>query len=232
MGLEAIFKGWMGELQTKFINYLFLGESYKVFNNVILRDDRGSTQIDHVIVSKYGIFAIETKDKDGWIFGSSDQEQWTQVLFNNRFKFQNPLRQNYRHSKALSSLLGIDHNKVHSIIIFWGNCEFKNQMPNNVFKGGLFNIKYRQYIENISEVVLNQDEITRICSYLSNTKENQGLLGDVNHVLELKEKFGTNSLCPKCGAKLVKRLSNKGQRAGQTFLGCSNYPRCHYIKEL
>lgn len=65
MGLEALSKGWAGELKTKFINGLFLDEQYRRFNNVIIQTDNGSTQIDHVIVSKYGLFAVETKDKKG-----------------------------------------------------------------------------------------------------------------------------------------------------------------------
>ena len=69
MGLEAIFKGWTGELKTKFVNSFFLNDKYKVFNNVLIQTERGSTQIDHVIVSPYGLFSIETKDKTGWIFG-------------------------------------------------------------------------------------------------------------------------------------------------------------------
>jgi restriction system protein len=30
-------------------------------------------QIDHVVVSPYGVFVIETKAMDGWIFGSEKQ---------------------------------------------------------------------------------------------------------------------------------------------------------------
>ncbi len=35
----------------------------------------------------------------GWIFGSEKQAQWTQKLYKRTFKFQNPLRQNYKHLK-------------------------------------------------------------------------------------------------------------------------------------
>ncbi|WP_339385147.1 nuclease-related domain-containing protein, partial [Vibrio paracholerae] len=38
----------------------------------------GTTQIDHIVVSKFGVFVIETKYMKGWIFGSKDQKQWTQ----------------------------------------------------------------------------------------------------------------------------------------------------------
>ena len=145
MDLEAIFKGWTGELKTKFINRIFLDEQYTRFNNLMIKTDHGTTQIDHVIVSKYGVFSIETKDKTGWIFGDPNQDKWTSVIYNNKYQFQNPLRQNYRHTKSLSEFLRIEHDKIHSLVIFWGDCEFRTTMPENVFKGGIFDSKLKNY---------------------------------------------------------------------------------------
>lgn len=75
---------------------LFLdAKIYIDINDVTIQTPTGTTQIDHIIVSKFGIFVIETKNMSGWIFGSPDQAQWTQSLpGGNRFRFQNPLRQN------------------------------------------------------------------------------------------------------------------------------------------
>lgn len=232
VGLEALFRGWTGELKTKFINGLFLNEQYQIFNNVIIQTERGSTQIDHVIVSKYGLFAIETKDKTGWIFGDTKQEQWTQVIYNKKYQFQNPLRQNYRHTKALSEFLGIEHDKIHSLVIFWGDCEFKSPMPDNVFKGSIFNGKFKNYIQSKNITLLSPDEIDRICSDLIRAKDSAGFLAGWHHSKELKDRYSSTTTCPKCGGDLVKRTSNRGQRTGRPFLGCSNYPRCHYIKDL
>ena len=87
-GLEAIIKGWEGELKTKILNRLFLDKQYHVFNNVIVKTAHGSTQIDHVVVSQYGVFVIETKDKTGWIFGDRNQAQWTEDIFGKKYKLQ------------------------------------------------------------------------------------------------------------------------------------------------
>jgi restriction system protein len=229
MGLEAIFKGWSGEFKTKFINSFFLSEGYRVFNNLIIQTKLGSTQIDHVIVSKYGLFAVETKDVTGWIYGNSDQDQWTKILFNKRYKLQNPLRQNYRHTKALSEFLGIDHDKIHSLVIFWGDCELKTQMPDNVCKGGIINEKFKRYIKSKDIVLLSPKEVVRICKELTAVKDNTGLFSSLQHTRELNNRYASKIKCPKCGGSLVKRVSTRSQ---MTFLGCSNYPRCHYTKEL
>lgn len=232
MGLEALFKGWTGELKTKFINWLFLSEEYRVFNNVIIQTDHGSTQIDHIVVSKYGLFVIETKDKTGWIFGDPKQDQWTQVIYDEKYKFQNPLRQNYGHTKSLSEFLGIDHDKIHSLVVFWGDCEFKSPMPDNVMKGGIFKSRFKDYIRSKNAILLLPDEITRICSDLTSVKDRAGLLDGWHHTQDLKKKYHSTTICPKCGGSLVKRVSNRGERAGKPFWGCSNYPRCRYIKDI
>lgn len=49
-----------------------------------------------------------------------------------KFKLQNPLRQNYRHVKAISEFLEIEEDRLHSLVMFWGECEFKTPMPANV----------------------------------------------------------------------------------------------------
>ena len=68
--------------------------AFERVHNVILPGRDGTTQIDHVVVSIYGLFVIETKNMDGWIFGSAEQRTWRQQFFKKKFKFQNPLRQN------------------------------------------------------------------------------------------------------------------------------------------
>lgn len=99
----SLFKGWFGEKQTQFDMWLKLGEEYTRFHDVIVPTQNGSTQIDHLLISRFGIFVIETKNINGWIFGNEQSRQWTQSLYGKKYKFQNPLHQNYRHTKALAN---------------------------------------------------------------------------------------------------------------------------------
>ncbi len=89
---------------------------YKVLNNIVLSSNGNTdtTQIDHIVVSVYGIFCIETKMHKGWIFGSVHKKYWTQVLYKKKYRLYNPLRQNYAHIKSLEFLLG---EKIKSPII-------------------------------------------------------------------------------------------------------------------
>lgn len=63
---------------------------YHLMNHVTLQMSDGTTQIDHILVSRFGVFVIETKDFQGWIFANAMHASWTQVLFSWKFKFQNP----------------------------------------------------------------------------------------------------------------------------------------------
>jgi Nuclease-related domain len=80
---------------------------YTVLNDLMLPSEGsiGTTQIDHVVVSNYGIFVVETKSYTGWIFGNAYQPYWTQVIYRHRERFFNPLRQNYTHIKAVEALI-------------------------------------------------------------------------------------------------------------------------------
>lgn len=106
---------------------------YHVLNDVYLPlDDGSTTQIDHVVVSPFGVFVIETKTYKGWIFGNSRDAQWTQALPKRKSRFQNPLRQNYLHVQRLMGLTGLLADVVHSVVAFSGEATFKTKFPPEV----------------------------------------------------------------------------------------------------
>lgn len=220
-----IIKGWVGEKATQFGMWAKLdGETYRRFHNVVLTTQNGTTQIDHVLLSRYGIFVIETKNYNGWIFGSENQKSWTQVLHGKKNTFQNPLHQNFRHTKALAEHLQEDHLKIHSIVFFIGDAELKTDLPPNVMTSGL-----SDHIKGFDRVVFSENELIRFEQQLARLQE--ASVPTKEHVSNLKERYSSSTTCPKCGGSLVKRTARRGSQAGTEFLGCSNYPRCKYIKK-
>ena len=199
---------------------------YRRIHNVIVPAQNGTTQIDHVLVSVFGIFVVETKDRDGWIYGAPDQPKWTQVQHGKKYQFQNPLRQNYRHTKCLSEYLGLDHDLFHSVVIFTGESEFKTPMPENVLDRGL-----SRYITSFVERLLTEKQVEEIATTLRSLKESSGL-SKSDHLDSLRERHGSTTTCPRCGGSLVERTAKQGAHAGQSFLGCSNYPRCRFTRAV
>jgi len=107
---------------------------YKCYKNLILPlDDGDLTEVDHLVVSRFGIFVIETKNYAGWIFGSEKQPFWTQKIYKKKSKFQNPLHQNYKHCLAVGTLFGLAKN-IESVVVFTERSEFKTKLPINVIK--------------------------------------------------------------------------------------------------
>jgi len=96
---------------------------YFVFRDLIIPSSYSKlsfTQIDHVVVSRHGIFCIETKSNKGNIYGFSRAEKWKQYLGQGDIHSLNsPFRQNYHHVRSLELLLK-KHLRapVHSYIAF------------------------------------------------------------------------------------------------------------------
>jgi restriction system protein len=228
MSLISSLKGWVGEVQGSLAAKIRLdSEIYRSINNVTIPTANGTTQIDHVIVSKYGVFVVETKNIKGWIYGDEKQAQWTQVLYGKKYHFQNPLRQNYRHTKALSEFLGIEHSKIHSVVMFWSECEFKTPMPPNVLDRG-----YSAHIKSRTEVLFTDDEVDQIHKAINSGRLPKTWSTRRQHLNSLKARFSSETTCPKCGAELVLRTARQGPNAGKQFYGCSRYPACRYVRNL
>ena len=220
-------KGLSGELNTSARLTATLDESlYHYHHDIIVPFKNGSAQIDHLIVSPFGLFIIETKNLAGWIYGSSDKAKWTQVLFKTKHQFQNPLRQTFRQKKVIASYLRIREKDIHPIINFVGDCTFQTEMPPNVVMS-----EPDVYIGTFKEEVFAYDELDRIQALLLDLAHQHGL-SQAEHIQSLKDRHASNTVCPKCGATLVKRTSQKGPYAGTDFLGCSAYPKCHFTKTL
>jgi restriction system protein len=109
------FKGVLGEFQVNLILKRLPLDEYHLIKNVTLPTESGTTQIDHIVVSKFGVFIVETKNMKGWIFGSANQKQWTQKIFKYSSKFQNPIHQNYKHLKTLEAQLNINIDALFSV---------------------------------------------------------------------------------------------------------------------
>ena len=229
MTLKSFLKGFSGELQSTLAKKVFLESNvYVDINNVTLPTDNGTTQIDHIIVSRFGIFVVETKNMSGWIFGDEKSLQWTQSLpGGKKFKFQNPLHQNYRHVKVLQEFLGIEQEKIFSVVMFWGEAEFKTAMPPNVMTHG-----YVPYIKSKLDVLFTGAEMDDIILAIKTGMLPKTWATRREHVAGLKDRFASTTVCAKCGAPMVLRTVKSGAKAGSQFYGCSKYPGCRYVKTL
>jgi len=140
---------------------------YKSLNNLVLpsKGNTNVTQIDHVIVSNYGIFVVETKSYKGWIFGNANQEYWTQVIFKYKKRFYSPLRQNFAHIKAIEGLLGPSRLKSPIISLVAFPCADKLKISGTDSVGYARDVVRK--IESYKSIIYSDTERDKIFNLLS-----------------------------------------------------------------
>ena len=188
---KPVLKGKLGEFAVSQHAKKYLTAEYIVLNNCTLPEAQlGTTQIDHILLSPYGIFVIETKNYKGWIFGSERQKMWTQTLFKKSYKFQNPLHQNYKHQKVLEIVLSdiVASEYLHSVIVFMPDCEFKTAMPVNVFRGKA----WTEYVKGFKDEVIPAIKLRRIQLRIEKEILEKSWKTDRLHVANLQQRNEKN----------------------------------------
>ena len=221
-----------------------LPEDYTILDDVMLKTGKGTTQIDHVVVSRYGVFAIETKNYRGDIYGNDDRQQWTQVIVTDvtymkkwyktytyvtKNRFYNPVKQSVSHANAIKRTLGAWSNlKVVPIVVFAGSAVLKNVTTQHHV---VYDDQLLATIRSYSYPCLSDADVAQVVNRL--TQQNvRGQVDDRTHVSNVyAAKYKTNSkiasgICPQCGGTLVLRHGRYGN-----FYGCSNYPRCRFTTQ-
>ena len=229
---SSFIKGFIGEFLTNLsVKSKLDKDKYHLLKNITLPSKDGTTQIDQIIISIYGIFVIETKNMKGWIFGNTHQKKWIQKIYKHESTFQNPLHQNYKHIKTIENILGVNIDKIFSIVIFMGDCTFKTEIPENVFIGS----KFVSYILSKRKILFSEKEVNEMIVLLE--KENLSNMHKISsshkdHVQEIIKQKNNSNICPQCGSKLIIRVAKNGPHTGNKFYGCSSFPKCRYIKSI
>jgi hypothetical protein len=221
-------KGVIGELIVK----LIIGKTTEkegkekfVINNLLLQQDNGKTsQTDHVVINKNGVFVIETKNYSGRIYGDDYRKEWTQVLNYGKVKnhFYSPVKQNAVHIHRISELLSEDI-PVHLVVVFVkGNTAYIKSK----YVYTLYGLMRR--LKKTNENQLSLDKMKEIYEKLT-TNNKSSAISNREHVANIRNTQNdiANHICPRCGGTLVERKGRNG-----SFWGCSNYPQCRFTYKL
>lgn len=207
-------------------------DQYTVLNDVTLPTANGGTsQIDHIVVSLYGIFVIETKNYSGWILGGEDSENWTsRNRYGEKYQFYNPLLQNTSHVRALRSILSqFKYIRYFPIVVFTESATLKlgKSIQNVVYSKSVVPL-----IKQHSTIILTKEQVTEIAQTisakkLSSRKIKRAHISNVKDSKKKKQQKIDSGICPRCGGHLVIR-----EWQHRKFYGCSNYPRCKFTTNL
>jgi len=159
-----------------------------VLNCVTLSlEDGSTTQIDHILVSTKGIFVIETKHYKGWIFGNPKSKLWSQIIYRNKYTFQNPLHQNYKHVKEIQRIFDfLEARFIHNIVVFSGESVFKTPKIDKVCNME----ELIPTIEKYSDGALSLNRVQFCIGRLEYMRLELTQKTDVEHQAYLAKKFG------------------------------------------
>jgi len=107
---------------------------YTIFNDVTIPSSGGTTHIDHIVVSRFGIFVIESQHARGSVSGGEFQERWKQYHLRRFPRFDNPMHRNALQLQALENLLKVPASKLHPVVVMVGQKGFKTPMPGNLLQ--------------------------------------------------------------------------------------------------
>lgn len=217
----------------------WLPKEYTILNDIMLRTQYGTTQIDHVVVSPYGIFVIETKNYKGWIFGHENSEEWKQSLLGKKrwygwsseqHKFRNPIRQNMAHTKAIKRLLSDTGDfRIIPIVVFSDSADLKITTPNHIVVNWC---DLRSAIKQFNIPCIPEKHLNTIIDTISSANvvdkdARESHIFSVQQTQSRKYQMIESRICPQCHSALVERKGKFG-----SFLGCSNYPKCKFTHNL
>ena len=222
--------GVAGERKVSYI-LQSLPQEYRTINNAIIPDQitdpikKYTTQIDHLVVSPYGVFVIETKNYSGWIFGNEKSKRWKETFKTTEGKyFYNPIKQNWGHTYALAEHLNINIRVFMPIVVFSDNCELNVKAATPVVH--MSNLK--ETLLNYKQEIIPPKEVESIYNRIIKMNLIEEAV-DNKHIQSIRERYADKEItvkqgiCPRCGGELKLRKGKYGE-----FYGCSNYPSCKF----
>ncbi len=226
-------KGSIGERVTRLFTSGLNDEEYYKIHDLLLKKESGeTTQIDHLFISPYGLFVIESKNYKGWIFGNEKDKYWTQSIYQYKEKLFNPIWQNKGHIRALKDILReFGEIKFISIIAFSPSATLKKITIDSDHTYVNYQMNVSHIIKKYQEPLISDYHARKIYEKLNSLKI-KGLNAKLNHAetiqKELKKQHtqASTATCPRCGGSLIVRVGKYG-----SFKGCSGYPSCRYTQK-
>jgi len=221
-------KGQEGEEEVWRILARLPREEYIVLNDVLLPAGKHTAQLDHVVVSLYGIFVIESKNYQGKIYGTRSSEKWSQYVDGEEYNFRNPIKQNTGHVIAVKRMTHLSDDFIIPLVVFTGSATLKVLDCDEVIYDGMLYETIRSY----RDIILTPEQMKYYARIIDERLEENAVTKSA-HINAVRERIVewdrevSAGLCPRCDGRLVLRKGKYG-----SFYGCSNYPKCKYTKNI
>lgn len=209
-----------------------LPEKFVVMNDVIVPSRTGSAQIDHVVISEYGVFVIETKNYAGFLDGDASESAWQKTHCGRTIEIRNPVMQNSSHVSALSLVLALKKERFVPLVALSPECALSERLSSSLRASGVSVVPFpsvASFVASRRPRVLSRGDVGRLCGELSRVMYRSPLARrrHLRSVARSSVRGETDyGRCPECGGKVVLVRGKAG-----LFLGCSNFPSCRFSRK-
>lgn len=163
-----------------------------LINNLCFKDEEGySSEIDHILITKAGVFVIETKSNYGKIYGNENDIKWQSYYkdTNETKKIINPVLQNKGHINHLRKMFKRNSPKMYSvIIILYGDISdikinnvyhlndainyIKNKMSQNIHDDNYVDKIYKLFVNLKNRYEISKEEHNKNVNSVYKENEN------------------------------------------------------------
>lgn len=221
-------------------------EEYQTLNDVVLKTTHGTTQIDHIVVSRYGVFVIETKNYRGQIYGDDDRYEWKQIIktdvnysrnlwktytYITKNEMYNPVSQCIGHMNQVHRCLSLisPHIKIIPIVVFSDEADLA-KVTSSI--DVINSCQLLDTIRSYKTPCCTDSEIIQIYDLLVKLNVRDEIDSKQHTKNVQRAKFYTeekirSGICPRCGKELI---LCKGRY--NDFYRCSGYPTCRFTVEI
>ena len=189
MGLDDFkeSKGLAGEKEVEYELSDLSKLRYKVIHDVYIpyNNSNKTAQCDHIIISKFGVFVIETKNYSGKIVGKVKDEKWKQILGKKTYEFYNPIMQNDTHINAVAQYLGIKKSSCISVVNFCSRCDITGVSKSKK----VTNTKdLLDLIKSNRTIIFNNKQVNEMFKKLKDTPKNKQIVAKHKKYVKSKAK--------------------------------------------
>lgn len=249
--IKCVEAGIIGEKQIRFE----LANSHMpmyVLHDVFLEHNGLTAQIDYMVICRKNIYLIECKNLFGNIEINEKGDFIRTVSFGKFYRKEgiySPVTQNQRHLDLITEIRKSNVNAFLKMIL--SNSSWKTvvvlanpktmlkdkdapkDVKNKVIRADQLISYIKESEAKSKEYSSNDKEMKEIAEiWLGRCKENPVNYAEKYSAVKTPQQAGAvppsgeAPLCPKCNVPMVKRTSKRGDKKGEIFWGCPNFPHC------
>ena len=211
-------RGYLGELKTSNVLNKLPKRDYIILNDLLLFSDNKTHQIDHVVLSTYGIFVIEMKNYQGKVVGSEFKDNWTQYIGSKENTFYNPVKQNYGHIRCLSDVLDLDMDKFIPVVVFSNETDIKTEVEYVINLKDT--VRYIKHFKKDKHIDVDKVKEKLLSLNITDRKTRMNHASNLKRNVKKESAKALSGTCPKCNSKMVVK---------KNYMACT---KCKYTKDL